>query len=240
MTINQEQITALLDSVLQVAVSDRDSIEAKLEAQAKADELLLAWEPTPEEAAIHEALVDLSIRSTARLNSDLQLLDDAEAVIEDVREFLATPPPDPDPPPPPPPPLVLDVVLSTGGDFMINFFKVGELVYTDRDYVYSEIDAELADEMAISLPNDDKEVDDPEYLSFELGHDATVYVAFDPRASSLPIWLGGWTPTGLVVRLDDPRGPELHLYAKEFPAGKVVLGGNSLTGSESNYVVIVR
>ena len=73
-------------------------------------------------------------------------------------------------------------VLSTSADLKY---------YGDRDYVMTEIPPFLTGMNFVRTANDDKRADesDSEFLCFNVDDDATVYVLYDSRASSLPGWL---------------------------------------------------
>jgi len=91
--------------------------------------------------------------------------------------------------------------------------------------------------------NDDKGATASSFLSFDINVDAWVYVAYDRRASSLPEWLRSFTPLGLGIGVTDGGASPLMLYGKQFPAGRVTLGGNQAqgaSGASSNYVVLVK
>lgn len=118
-----------------------------------------------------------------------------------------------------------------------------EALYTDRGsrtHRIAGIPFELEGAMVLRTANDDKGATAEDFLTFTLAEAATVYVAYDPRATALPAWLQGWTRTGDVVRVVDPQIGHLDLYAKAFEAGPVTLGGAlapPAAGAESNYLV---
>jgi hypothetical protein len=95
----------------------------------------------------------------------------------------------------------------------------------------------------IKTPNDDKAVTSSTALSFKLSQSATVYVGYDPLATTLPAWLSNWQKLTDKVGINDPRISYLTLYSKPFPAGTVSLGGNLASpaaGSKNSYIVIVK
>ena len=67
---------------------------------------------------------------------------------------------------------------------------------------------------------------------------ATVFVAFDSRASDLPDWLEGWRDTKTKVKTSD-RSCRFKLYSKTFPHGTITLGGNKAPGAGAHYIVIL-
>ncbi|MEM9056225.1 MAG: Ig-like domain-containing protein [Pseudomonadota bacterium] len=112
----------------------------------------------------------------------------------------------------------------------------GEPVYVDRGYVYTDVPAAYANLDYLLTANDDKGSVGAAFVTFELPQPATVFVAFDERAAVLPQWLGDWTArTERIVTSDTA----FDVYARDFPAGVVSLGGNE-GSSPSMYVVIVE
>ena len=77
-----------------------------------------------------------------------------------------------------------------------------------------------------------------------VGADATLYVAFDSRATALPPWLddGTWTLTSLYLDATDTGTSTLarKVYSKQVPAGTVMLGGNLAPRAYGHYVVIAK
>jgi len=66
------------------------------------------------------------------------------------------------------------------------------------------------------------------FVSFVMDRAATVYVAYDADATSLPNWLAGFTPTGQTVTTS---ATSYQLYSKAFAAGTVTLGGSAAPGA---------
>ena len=116
----------------------------------------------------------------------------------------------------------------------------GAMVDIDRSYTFTAIPASLVGTTYIQTANNDKKGSQEEFLSFSVNQDVTVYVAYDERVTSLPDWLASWANTGETL---DTTDVSLHLYAKDFQAGTVILGGNlaaGAAGAKSNYSVVVR
>jgi hypothetical protein len=114
-------------------------------------------------------------------------------------------------------------------------------LYIDRDYQISSIPEYLSGALLIRTANADKTSGDLNHLTFELSISATLYVAYDDRATALPAWINtGWEATG--DSLITTHGV-LNLYRKQADCGEVVLGGNAvppMTGADTNYVVIAH
>ena len=82
-----------------------------------------------------------------------------------------------------------------------------------------------------------------DYLSFDIpaASTATLYIAYDAAATTLPTWLDSYTDTGLQLTTDNPAAPIMQLYSLSNVSGNVVLEGAnaSVNGASSNYTVIV-
>jgi lysophospholipase L1-like esterase len=131
-----------------------------------------------------------------------------------------------------------------------NLLEEGDNYYTDRDYQLESIPSELIgdDIIWIMTANDDKDNNSDDFISFYLAESATVYIAFDPRATSLPNWLvNNFTPTGLILSVTNPQTSTLALYSANFAPGEVFLGGNKAEGTyfpvgvdAANYIVAIK
>ncbi len=72
-----------------------------------------------------------------------------------------------------------------------------------------------------------------------------MFVAYDADARHAPDWLTKFEKQPMTVEIDQIGTPRLmNVYARDFPAGEVTLGGNRAIGSAGNvfmhYLVIVR
>jgi hypothetical protein len=157
----------------------------------------------------------------------------------------AIPVPLPTPPPPPNPEpftgdLITEVVAKSERPYATGVLKLNALPYTDRGYVFTEIPEQYRGAELIRTANGDKRADHPEHLRFMLNAPGIVYVAFDARLTpqqgeKLPSWLREWEDTGTFINTTDVRR---RVYAKEFPKGIIIIGGNeAATNNSSNYNV---
>ncbi len=124
-------------------------------------------------------------------------------------------------------------------------FRVGAQPYADYPYTLSRIPVDLSALPALRLAQADKTVDDDEFLHFTLVRAARVYVAYDADARRVPDWLSAFEKQAMTVEVDQIGTPRLmNVYAKDFEAGPVTLGGNRSIGSAGNvfmhYLVVVR
>jgi len=132
--------------------------------------------------------------------------------------------------------LVISDISPSAYDVSYDDLDEGELVYTDRSYTFSGVPAAYEQQTYIKTENDDKTSTGSSFLTFEINMASTVYVAHDDRITTKPDWMNSFTDTGdaLTTGSDD-----FSLYAKDFAAGTVTLGGNYGTGSHSMYNVVV-
>jgi DNA-binding beta-propeller fold protein YncE/mono/diheme cytochrome c family protein len=109
---------------------------------------------------------------------------------------------------------------------------------TDRDYTVEEVINPFVGAEIILSPNNDKTITEENFLTIQIAAQGIVYVAMDPRVTTIPNWLKTWTKTGLLFKTSDV---DFIVYQKSVTAGTLVLGGNlaaGATGTGSNYVVI--
>ena len=130
---------------------------------------------------------------------------------------------------------VRDLLPAT---YLKDYLDAGDEYYLDRSFVLVTIPAQYKDLLWIKTRNDDKQNRSDNFISFTLTDSAIVYVAYDKSIVTLPSWLSSWTDTGdeIITNDDNP----FRIYAREFPAGQVVLGGNAGGSSNSMYVVMIR
>ena len=116
----------------------------------------------------------------------------------------------------------------------------GALAYIDRSYTFTDIPAYLEAATYIKTANDDKVSVGDDFLSLDVNQDVTVYVAHDDLITDKPSWLLDFTDTGDQLVTTDKS---LSIYAKNFPAGTVTLGGKlaeGAVGQSSNYTVSLK
>jgi len=135
--------------------------------------------------------------------------------------------------------LITNIVVANGKSYEKDTLVVAKLVYIDRTYTFTSVPPPYEGQEFIRTANNDKSATEPNFLSFTLTANATVYVAFDIRATNLPGWLdASWTETGDIIGTSDVSR---RVYKKDLPAGTVTLGGNAvspMSGAGSNYNVI--
>ena len=132
-------------------------------------------------------------------------------------------------------PVVVTNLSRSNYEFRYGALANGELVYIDRQHAFTNVQA-LGGSTYIKTRNDDRTSTGNSFLSFDIDQDATVYVAHDTRIAVKPSWLNTFTNTGVNIATSDTT---LRLYARDYVAGTVILGGNGGTTSHSMYSVIV-
>ncbi|AMR32523.1 hypothetical protein A0256_14360 [Mucilaginibacter sp. PAMC 26640] len=139
--------------------------------------------------------------------------------------------------------LVTNITGNSGSKFQASKLKVESTYYTDRVYKIKSLPTYLANSTLIKTTNDDKFNKQEGYISFKLARPATVYIAYDSRATKIPAWLKEYTKVTDKLGIDDPKVSKLNLYKKDFENGTVALDGNSsgsANGAFCHYVLIIK
>jgi hypothetical protein len=117
--------------------------------------------------------------------------------------------------------------------------KTGAKCSIDRNLAFTRVPQELEGATYIQTAMGDKNGTEKDFLTFQVSGPVKVYVGYDSRCTNPPVWLGGWKKTTMVLRIAAP-GPALKVYEKDFPAGRIVLGGNAAPGAAAMYSVAVK
>jgi len=121
----------------------------------------------------------------------------------------------------------------------------GRTVYTDREYVFKEIPKGFGGSMIIQTANNDASSRGPRFLEIDTVIPVTIWLGHDTRVASSPKWMSlkgrdAFGRTEVMVKTSDAT---FRLFERKFPAGRIVIGGNTddgLDGNKSNYLVILR
>jgi hypothetical protein len=121
--------------------------------------------------------------------------------------------------------------------------KAGDPPYIDRKHTIASLPASLAESTALRGANDDKAAKDVPFLRFEVNMDVTVYLAWDTRVKETA-WRKGFKETGEKITVRERgAGAEveraLPLLSRDFPAGKVELGGPAADKCTAYLVFVV-
>ncbi len=118
-----------------------------------------------------------------------------------------------------------------------------EKYYTDRNYQIMSIPDSLKHLFWIRTANDDKNNASADMIRFQLLKGATIYIAYDSRATAPPDWLGNdFTLTNSVINVND-KFNYFTIWEKHLTTGPVQLGGNMAPGAadtKTNYVVLLK
>ena len=150
------------------------------------------------------------------------------------------------------PPFVVNnlcVKLSEAGSclnpltYKENLLEVGNTYYIDQPYtLLNTIPNILTDGRWIMTSDQDRNLTNTNYLNFNVPEKATLYVAYDENATTLPTWLAGnFTDTGTNLDTNNPSTVTMRLYSKKNVLGQVQLGGADAATNHAmaNYLVIV-
>ncbi len=144
-------------------------------------------------------------------------------------------------------PFVTAIHAESGARCAANWkgLGIGQPVYTDRRYVYTDVPSELAGMPYLMLANNDEYSHGDAFLTFVSDSDVRVFVAVDQRVSEELDWMkigqsGGFEQTALTLRNNDSL---MRVFVREFEAGKIALGGNANDPKKvtprGNYAVIL-
>jgi hypothetical chaperone protein len=141
--------------------------------------------------------------------------------------------------------VITEIQAETRQGYELYEFRIGAPCYLDFPYRVSRIPVALSALPAIRAAQADKGAVAEEFMRFQLAGSATIYIAYDADAAHVPHWLDSFRREPWSVEVDQLGTPRLFkVYAKEFPAGRVTLGGNRAAGSAGNifmnYLIIIR
>lgn len=124
-----------------------------------------------------------------------------------------------------------------------NLLEAGDVYYRDEAFTLSNVPPELADGVWISQSNADRTNTDADFMTFDVGAGATVYIAYDPAGgpptSSTHVFAASALSEALTV--SDPAAGTLSVV-EAAAVGTVTIGGteSDLSGTpRQGYVVIV-
>jgi len=160
-----------------------------------------------------------------------------------------TPGPAPQPAAPPAPPAAPAAGLvgvkigkvHSSRKYEIGVAELKARPHTDRPYPISQIPPALDGQTMVRCAMNDKNFSRADFLTIEIDRAATVYACHDARATELPAWLGDGTWKLMPEGVQTSNSP-YKVYAKQYPAGKVVIGGNrdgNVKRAGASYFIIV-
>jgi hypothetical protein len=142
-------------------------------------------------------------------------------------------------------PFPVEIVsVSSAEPYALSRAEKGVKAYIDRGYAITGLTPELNGGVLVQTANDDKSLAAEGHLTLRFSKPATVYVCYDKRAGTLPVWLQRWTPAGESISTTDISASPMKVYRKSVAADdEIILGGNHAggdTGAKSNYLVVVQ
>jgi hypothetical protein len=134
--------------------------------------------------------------------------------------------------------VISNLTVESGRAYEIvkNGLQNGAMVYIDRGSIYNSVPTLLKGATYIKTANNDKGESSSSFLTLDVNQDVTVYVAHDDRITTKPSWLTSFTDTGNDLVTTDTA---LSIFANNFLAGTITLGGNEGKGNRSMYTVII-
>lgn len=139
---------------------------------------------------------------------------------------------------------LLESVSSRGGGAYraaTTGLQAGATIYTDRGYQFRSVPAAFQGAEYVLTANNDDGSSGTDFLTLQALLPVVVTVAWDQRNQVLPDWLTGrFRELPESIEADHWR---MRLFQGEFPAGLIVLGGNTVdgqSGGKSQYSVIVQ
>lgn len=137
-------------------------------------------------------------------------------------------------------PLATSLTAESGRAYAAGLLKAGQPSYTDRAFVFKAVPALVEGAQIIRTANEDDGSRGQAFLTFDLALPSTISIAHDTRIKERPAWMQGFADTDLTVTTDDTT---FHLWSRNFPAGKVTLGGNlagPVRGGKAHYFVVLQ
>ena len=92
--------------------------------------------------------------------------------------------------------LITHVSVTNGKTYTVDKLSTGVKQLIDRSYTITSVPEYLKGASFIQTANNDKLNTSDNFLSFIVTDDVVLYIAYDPRATTIPQWLTRWTKTG--------------------------------------------
>ncbi len=129
-------------------------------------------------------------------------------------------------------------IAAIDGWYIDDSIAAGDLVYGDRDAVFTTLPESLAGLEAIITGCDSKN-NTGDLAVFTAGADMTLYVGFDSRVATKPAWISDYTATPLTAL--SSKSVTYEFWSVEVEEGETVtLGTNGQSATCVNYVVFAE
>lgn len=141
--------------------------------------------------------------------------------------------------------IITQVAAASSRSYTVAKLKVGEKSYADQLFKITSVPEYLQGASFIQTSAEDRRDTSNTFLTMFLKKHVILYVAYDPKATSLPAWLNGWKKTGDIIETNDPANSYLNVYSKLIEEPFIYpdpyqLGGNMAipaAGAQSNYLI---
>ncbi|RDC63914.1 T9SS type A sorting domain-containing protein [Adhaeribacter pallidiroseus] len=142
--------------------------------------------------------------------------------------------------------IITQVAAASNRSYTVAKLQVGEKSYADQLYTITSVPDYLKGASFIQTAAEDRLDTSRTFLTMFLKKKAVVvYVAYDPKATSLPAWLSDWKKTGDIIETNDPANSYLNVYSKLVEDPYIYpepfqIGGNMAIpamGARSNYLI---
>ena len=143
-------------------------------------------------------------------------------------------------------PVVRRVLARSDRSYELTEFRVGSPCYSDNPtFTITRMPLALTGLPAIRTAASDRQASWRTFLRFFIERPARVFVAYEAGADRLPDWLRAFEPEEMGIQaVQDEVLIEFRVYGRDFPPGKVMLGGNHGPGFQgrpnANYLVLVK
>lgn len=136
--------------------------------------------------------------------------------------------------------VISNITAASKRTYVKDILAAGKRFYIDREYMFTGIPSSYIGSDYIRTATNDRYNSSADFLQFDVNRDVTVYLAYDDRISPKAPWLSTFTDTGEnFVRNNTVN---FSIYARNFPAGHISLGGSSIPsgGDGGMYVVVLK
>lgn len=135
--------------------------------------------------------------------------------------------------------VVFPALAHVGAHPSVHDTVAGVIQRFKTEKSHEELKALTTSTVAAELTDDEKHVLATEHLSFDVNIPVTVFVVRDARLKDDPFWLAteGYENTPIRVKVDEV---EFDVWRKDFEAGRIGLGVNSLSGAGDHYFVVLK
>jgi hypothetical protein len=129
-------------------------------------------------------------------------------------------------------PIIISATAPT--NYVWAVLADNEPVYVDGAGKFINVPAVYRGLQYLRTGDNDKFFAIADAISFTVDQPVSVLIAYDPQFSAVPVWLESWANTGTQLTASHLV---FDVYLKDFPAGRVILGGNEFGGNMYSVIV---